>query len=195
MTKAHSMPDDNDGRCERCDESESRWRAQTKIPVQLGGGMGMGTMWVCATCLTMADAPDVPSDWKVTNFKCEAEFNMRHAIEWYQGHDTGISSETIWSVMTGYPCKKYDIPHDAGDFGRCHRLLEKFPAWRNRLSEIEAHYPAWKPFVAAWSELTRLFIEERSCDWMVTVGECPKLESRIRLLKRFIAMQEIRGVK
>lgn len=51
MTKAHSEPDDNGGRCEWCDTSQSAYVSQSTVPVMLGGGLGLGTMWVCtATC-------------------------------------------------------------------------------------------------------------------------------------------------
>jgi len=36
MTKAHSEPGDNNGRCAGCDG--------------YGGGLGQGTMWLCASC-------------------------------------------------------------------------------------------------------------------------------------------------
>lgn len=51
MTKAHSSIDDNGGRCESCDRPESAHEPQSTYPVRLGGGLGLGTMWLCPTCL------------------------------------------------------------------------------------------------------------------------------------------------
>lgn len=41
--------------------------------------------------------------------------------EWIAGRDTGRSSATIWSVMTGKPThySGFDAPYDPADFGRC----------------------------------------------------------------------------
>ena len=100
---------------------------------------------------------------------------------WLAGGDTGISSKVIWSVMMGQPFdggRWYhpDIPHDPSDFGRCHRLLELFPAWRARLSEVASAHPDWSGLVGAWDELTALYVEE------LPTGSGPKLYARMREL-------------
>ena len=77
---------------------------------------------------------------------------MRAAIEWIAGDDTGLSSKTIWCVMMGVPCGQPSIPYDDGDFGRCYRLLEKFPAWRKRLHEVAAAHPRWDYTVKIWDD-------------------------------------------
>jgi len=87
------------------------------------------------------------------------------AIAWYHGSDTGTSSETIWSVMTGHPVRRADIPYDPSDFGRCYRLRERFPAWRARLGEVAAAYPRWAPFVGSWGKLEELWREEDPSGW------------------------------
>ena len=48
MTKAHSEVGDNNGLCELCDRGDGG--AQMAVPILLGGGMGWGTMWMCAQC-------------------------------------------------------------------------------------------------------------------------------------------------
>jgi hypothetical protein len=100
---------------------------------------------------------------------------------WLAGGDTGISSKTIWSVMTG---RAFDdarwhpsIPHDPSDFGRCHRLLEQFPTWRERLGEVAAQHRSWTKLVEAWDELTALYVEE------FPSGRAPKLYARMQELK------------
>lgn len=82
--------------------------------------------------------------------------------------------------MTGtryHPPGGAPIPYDPDDFGRCHRLLDRFPAWRLRLGEVPAVYPAWTPLVPAWDELTALYVEE------LPSGRCPKLYARLRELR------------
>lgn len=51
MTKAHSEPGDNDGLCESCNDPATKHQGQSTYPVMLGGGLGRGTMWLCAKCL------------------------------------------------------------------------------------------------------------------------------------------------
>jgi hypothetical protein len=103
------------------------------------------------------------------------------AWEWLCAGECGISSVTIWHVMTGYPHMPGDwgppsYPRDPDDFGRCHRLLEKFPEWRARLGEVAAKYPAWQGLVAEWDALTALYLEE------FPTGEAPKLYARMKEL-------------
>ena len=96
---------------------------------------------------------------------------------WLAGGDTGTSSMTIWSVMTGYPIERTpSVPWDPSDFGRCHRLLAKFPGWRARMGEVATKHPAWAGLVAAWDELTALYIEE------FPTGRAPKLYARMKEL-------------
>lgn len=84
-------------------------------------------------------------------------------IDWLMGDDTGISSKTICSVMTGSAAPEWaDTPSDPDDFGRCYRLLALFPLWRSRLPEVAAKYPKWGPMVAAWDELVALY--EQCCE-------------------------------
>jgi hypothetical protein len=81
-------------------------------------------------------------------------------FDWLSGDDTGISSRTIWSVMMKrQPESRFDpnVPHDGADFGRCYRLLKRFPAWRPRLAEVAAKYPAWAGLVEHWAEVEALY--------------------------------------
>ena len=83
--------------------------------------------------------------------------------EWIISHDTGTSSKTIWAVMMGAITGRehwyaFDIPHDPDDFGRCHRLLQHIPEWRNRLNEVAEIFPKWKPMVREWDRLTLMYI-------------------------------------
>ena len=49
------------------------------------------------------------------------------------------------------------VPRDRGDFGRCHRLLQAFPHYRERLPEVAAKYPMWVGLVREWDNLTGMF--------------------------------------
>jgi len=102
--------------------------------------------------------------------------------EWLTSGDTGVSSQIIFSVMSG---SKWIIkdwrnwPHDNADFGRCYRLLERFPEWRDRLKEVFVAFPAWGPMVYAWPELEALYREEHPDH----AGSGPKLYARMSVLE------------
>ena len=103
----------------------------------------------------------------------------QRAIDWILSGDTGTSSETIWGVMMGGTKISFaDIPYDPSDFGRCYRLLKKIPEWAVRLSEVADAFPKWEPFVGAWPDLERIWIEESPS------RNCPKL---------YALMQELRS--
>lgn len=122
--------------------------------------------------------------------KAKAEANGDAELEWVNGSDTGISSLTIFSVLSEgnrhralsllgrWPMDALpDVPHDPSDFGRCYRLLKLFPAWRTRLGEVARKHQAWAPFVAAWPELEALFEQESRS------GMAPKLYARMQMLR------------
>ena len=98
-------------------------------------------------------------------------------IEWLLSDDTGTSSMTICAVMIGSRIDDTDVPHDPGDFGRCHRLLLAFPEWRARLPEVSAKYPEWAPLVHEWDSLTAQFVAGESEGWMT-----PRMYERMREL-------------
>lgn len=95
--------------------------------------------------------------------------------DWLISGDTGISSEIIFGVMTGNRTKNvrdyYNWPKDNSDFGRCHRLLERFPEWKGRLHEVYAVWPAWQPMIRCWDQLEALWQEEAGNP----TGKGPKL--------------------
>ena len=98
--------------------------------------------------------------------------------EWAASRDTGTSSLTIYSAITGKPShhRGYGVPHDPDDFGRCYRLLKLFPAWREKLSETVKLCREWEPFVQAWDELTALYELEAPNHQ----GSAPKLYARMK---------------
>lgn len=77
------------------------------------------------------------------------------ALRWFAAGHTGLSSEAIARFML-WGEKKKDIPWDLSDFGRCVRLLNEIPEWRERLPEMAESIPAWSGLVERWSELERL---------------------------------------
>ncbi len=99
-------------------------------------------------------------------------------LAWLRGTDTGISSKTIFSVLStkhGHLVDltsrhwRPDVPHDPDDFGRCYRLLRAIPAWRSRLDRVAERHKVWAPMVREWDRMTALY--ERD----LPTGRCKEL--------------------
>lgn len=81
--------------------------------------------------------------------------------EWIATGEVGISSKTIWAALMGVPFTRktqFDTPSDTDDFQRCFKLLHDVPGFRERLPEVGAWFPKWKPFCEHWAELETLWI-------------------------------------
>jgi hypothetical protein len=99
--------------------------------------------------------------------------------EWRDGRDTGVSSQTIYSVFMGVGNPDRACwPWDPSDFGRCYRLLKIAPDWRKNLHRVAESYPhtAWVPLIREWAELEKLYEEE------LPKGTAPKLYQRMKEL-------------
>lgn len=104
----------------------------------------------------------------------------KRAMIWAAHGEGGVSSNTIFAVMTGtmqyekvFPRGwwRFDVPHDPSDFRRCYLLLKLIPEWRERIGEMAEAFDKWRPFVDHWDEMTALYEQEREN----AKGMCPKL--------------------
>lgn len=101
-------------------------------------------------------------------------------VDWLLGNDTGLSSLTILSVMCARPQALHypRTPSDNSDFGRCYRLLQRFPDWKPRMSEVSARYPAWGPLVREWDELTSLYEEGKTAQLYAKLNDLNRVNRR-----------------
>lgn len=127
-------------------------------------------------------APENVEPWrKAVNEAAVARANGDAELAWLWSTDTGISSETIYFALASKGQDellardfRVGYPHDPDDFGRCHRLLERFPEWRTRLDEVKHTCVEWAYFAPHWPELTALYLEE------LPSGSCPRLYDRMQ---------------
>ena len=86
---------------------------------------------------------------------------------WTTTRDTGSSSFALGAYMLGAEVGSFKAshPHDPSDLGRCLRLLELIPEWKERMGEMSVLSPAWAALVAHWDELARLMELEVGIDW------------------------------
>jgi len=78
------------------------------------------------------------------------------ADKWINGSDKGSSSKAIWAVMMGEKPERHAYPNDGSDLGRCMRLLELIPEWRERLFHMASVSEYWAALVAVWPQLEAL---------------------------------------
>ena len=104
--------------------------------------------------------------WRYSLFAERCLF--RESVNWIVEDDYGVASMTIYSVlrqeyMAVVPYRmiswiaRVSLPHDSVDFGRCVRLLDRFPGWRKRLNEVGIRYPAWRPLIDQWNQIEDLY--------------------------------------
>ena len=87
-------------------------------------------------------------------------------ITWILSGDTGSSSKAICAHMTGARNSEgYSYPCDPSDLGRCLRLLEHFPEWKPRMSEMVVYGTGWIGLVKKWDELSSLMADEVGISW------------------------------
>ena len=152
-----------------------------------------GDRWRCTHCGKLERVPlpmplDVYVFWMKkfakTHAKCPKTWiptPPRTPQEWVNGDDTGRSSMCICFAATGLtdgraPMTEGRTPQDPDDFGRCYRFLLLFP--HLSVEPAGERWPAWKPFVAAWPELTALYETELAGG----TGRAPKLYARLEEL-------------
>lgn len=105
----------------------------------------------------------------------------RRALAWMLSGDSGVSSETMLSIALGITKKDscgFDVPYDAGDFGRCYRLVEQVPEIRDKFEAIGRRFVAFKPILACWDELAAIYEQD------LPTGKSARLGERLRELRK-----------
>lgn len=103
---------------------------------------------------------------------------LKEEMAWIAGNDTGMSSIAIWCAMMGVAPSRDSTPSDPSDFGRCYRLLKKFPYWKEKLYKLpkvlsykrgKTEENLWQVFADNYSKMAALYEEEQPS------GRLPKL--------------------
>lgn len=81
-------------------------------------------------------------------------------VQWLANGRRGLSSEVVFSWLTGVVCWKSLHPDrttfhplDAGDFERCIMLMNQCPTLRPCIPALAELSPIWAGFVSAWTML------------------------------------------
>lgn len=114
--------------------------------------------------------------WALEVNESAAKSGVSAEMAWLMGTDTGSSSVAMFAALAPeerdakaaeHRMESRDgwgsYPVDPADLGRCIRLLDKFPEWRNRLRDVAERYediPAWPALIEHWDELEVAYHEE-----------------------------------
>lgn len=107
-----------------------------------------------------------------------------NAIRWLANGERGVSSNTIFTHLTGIDALygwDPSHPHDPDDLYRCRLLLQQVPELRARLHEMATCSPVWARLVAHWDELCEL-MDAEAPDWPKRGSRAPKTYRRMREL-------------
>lgn len=103
------------------------------------------------------------------------------AAEWLTSGRRGVSSETLFSRMTGLPVSHRCHPWDPADLDRCRLLLEAVPEWRARIHEMAEESPEWAALVGEWDALCSL-MDAEAPRWRHGHGSTPLTYRRMKEL-------------
>ena len=105
--------------------------------------------------------------------KCE--FNItKNAQNWLKKGSRGISSEAIFSKLTGLDISSnwgFQHPLDPSDFNRCSMLLEMVPEFKADLHKMKEVSEVWLSLVENWEELESMLQRRKSGEENVPMYE------------------------
>jgi hypothetical protein len=90
------------------------------------------------------------------------------ATKWLASGERGISSNTMFTVMTGVDATwdgDRSHPHDPDDLDRCLALLHDVPELRAKLPLMAASSPAWAALIANWEKIEASHLNEVGLGW------------------------------
>ena len=104
------------------------------------------------------------------------------ATRWLAGGERGLSSETIFTHLTGINAlnvrDKYH-PYDPADLRRCRLLLEQVPELVPLFHKMSTASKEWAALVKSWADLCTT-MDAESPDWRTGGGSAPKTYALIK---------------
>lgn len=98
-----------------------------------------------------------------------SDVNLKAAMSWLAGGDTGISSKCLLQAATGNfgDLRWLDTspPYDPSDLGRCLRMLQILPWVRPLAWPVLLGDKRWKPLLENWDKLAECMESEVGIDW------------------------------
>lgn len=97
-------------------------------------------------------------------------------LDWLKFGERGISSETIFTVLTGINAlggHDKSHPYDPADFRRCRLLLERCPLLFARFHYMARLSREWEALTLHWTQICECMDQELP-NWRQGLGSAPK---------------------
>lgn len=104
------------------------------------------------------------------------------AQRWFGSGERGVSSNTIFTRLTGVDALRGsapDHPYDPDDFRRCRLLLEQCPELAEWLPEMAGASKAWTGLVENWDAIC-LTMDAENPEWRTKRGSAPRTYDLIK---------------
>jgi hypothetical protein len=125
--------------------------------------------------------------WQAVRSNIDRIFILsKEALEWLQNGEQGISSNAIFTHLTGVKISGWNLapPGYPEDLIRCRLLLNKVPEFQKRFHEMKSLSDEWATMVEHWDELC-LMMNRESPMWSSFssfTGTFPKTSKRMKEL-------------
>lgn len=163
-----------------CDADPKKLKNDTLVSTDSPGAA------TCTECKARLEVLTAPLRKQLARIAEGSDEALEKYYAWAHGPDSGTSSKAMVQAITGArlvaESERARTPSDPDDFGRCSRVLERFPELRAQLQKAAALSPGWAALVAAWDELEQLYARELEeirehgkdiCAWRHANGEDP----------------------
>jgi hypothetical protein len=101
-----------------------------------------------------------PKTWEQPTIPLDRS-QIARELFWLNHGERGSSSEFMYHVLCDPLINfSYAHPYDAGDFKRCHGLLEIVPELRGKLYLMAGKSEIWDNLVKHWDQLTQMLKKE-----------------------------------
>lgn len=106
---------------------------------------------------------DCPQTW--TEPTPQGETTTQKAMWWVANGERGMSSNSMFAVLSGQNPKTVSYPYDPDDFKRCYKLLQAVPEWKSQLFKMRQFSKQWDSLVTNWDKLTEMYEQNEREDW------------------------------
>ena len=106
---------------------------------------------------------DCPQTWVEPT--PEGKTETEKAMWWAANGERGMSSNSMFAVLSGQNPKQVSYPCDPNDFKRCYKLLQAIPEWKSQLFRMRQFSKQWDSLVTNWDKLTEMYEQNEREDW------------------------------
>lgn len=118
-----------------------------------------------------------------------------NAMLWLANGQRGVSSNTIFTMLTGINALgdwHLDHPYDPADLKRCRLLLEQCPELQDKFENMATVSETWKLLVKDWDSLCTT-MDEECPEWRNGKGVAPKTYAMMKSILNRAIESKVRG--